>query len=215
MAITNSLVQIVCNATLQQYGGDIYISVMTVLNSIREVITMPVSGITNGSQPVMSFNYGAGCFRRVKKCIRFMSVVCVSYMVIMWLITLAIPDIFIKIFNDDALLLEKGVPAVRLYYFGYFMMAFQFCGQSSFVALNKSRQAIFFSLFRKVIIVVPLTLWLPTIPSLGVMGVFLAEPISNFIGGSASFLTMLVSVYRKLPARDDRIASLEEMSMVQ
>ena len=67
MAITNSLVQIVCNATLQQYGGDIYISVMTVLNSIREVITMPVSGITNGSQPVMSFNYGAGCFRRVKK----------------------------------------------------------------------------------------------------------------------------------------------------
>lgn len=163
----------------------------------------------------MSFNYGAGCYNRVKKCIRFMSMICVGYMLIMWIITLAIPDLFIKIFNDDALLLEKGIPAIRLYYFGYFMMAFQFCGQSSFVALNKSRQAIFFSLFRKVIIVVPLTLWLPTISSLGVMGVFLAEPISNFIGGSASFLTMIFTVYRKLPSRDDRTTGREELSMVQ
>ena len=215
MSITNSIVQIVCNATLQRYGGDIYISVMTVLNSIREVIGMPVSGVTNGSQPVMSYNYGARCFQRVKKCIRFMTLLCVVYMIFMWLITLAIPDVFLRIFNDDVMLLEKGIPAVRLYYFGYFMMAFQFCGQSTFVALNKSRQAIFFSLFRKVIIVVPLTLWLPTIPSLGVMGVFLAEPISNFIGGCACYVTMYVSVYRKLPMGKASISGREGSDVIQ
>lgn len=215
MSITNSIVQIVCNATLQQYGGDIYISVMTVLNSIREVITMPVSGVTNGSQPVMSFNYGAGCHGRVKKSIRFMTFLCVIYMVIMWLIIVSVPDFFLRIFNDDVHLLKIGVPAVQLYYFGYFMMAFQFCGQSTFVALNKSKQAIFFSLFRKVIIVVPLTLWLPTIPSLGVMGVFLAEPISNFVGGSICYVTMVISVYRKLPKSDCVKPSLESRDVVQ
>lgn len=81
------------------------------------------------------------------------------------------------------------------------MMALQFAGQSTFVALGKSRQAVFFSLFRKVIIVIPLTLWLPTIASLGTDGVFLAEPVSNFIGGTACFVTMLLTVWRTLDKR--------------
>ena len=92
---------------------------------------------------------------------------------------------------------------MRLYFFGIFMMALQFTGQSTFVALGKSKQAVFFSLFRKVIIVVPLTLWLPTIAGLGVNGVFLAEPISNFIGGTASFSTMMFTVWPTLKSEND------------
>lgn len=198
MAITNSLVQIVCNTTLQQYGGDLYISVMTILNSIREVITMPVTGITNGSQPIMSYNYGAKAFDRVKICIRFMTLVCVGYMLFMWLVVFLTPSLFIRMFSDDPHLMEIGKSAIQVYFFGYFLMALQFSGQSTFVALNKSKQAIFFSIFRKVIIVVPLTLWLPNVGGLGVMGVFLAEPISNLVGGCAAYLTMIVQVYRKL-----------------
>lgn len=198
MAITNSLVQIVCNTTLQQYGGDLYISVMTILNSIREVITMPVTGITNGSQPIMSYNYGAKAFDRVKTCIRFMTLVCVGYMLFMWLVVFLTPSLFIRMFSDDPHLMEIGKSAIQVYFFGYFLMALQFSGQSTFVALNKSKQAIFFSIFRKVIIVVPLTLWLPNVGGLGVMGVFLAEPISNLVGGCAAYLTMIVQVYRKL-----------------
>lgn len=198
MAITNSLVQIVCNTTLQQYGGDLYISVMTILNSIREVITMPVTGITNGSQPIMSYNYGAKAFDRVKTCIRFMTLVCVGYMLVMWLVVFLTPSLFIRMFSDDPHLMEIGKSAIQIYFFGYFLMALQFSGQSTFVALNKSKQAIFFSIFRKVIIVVPLTLWLPNVGGLGVMGVFLAEPISNLVGGCAAYLTMIVQVYRKL-----------------
>ena len=175
MSITNGIVQIIGNATLQNYGGDLYVGVMTVINSVREIITMPVTGLTNGSQPVISFNYGAVKYNRVKESIRFTSLCCVAITTIAWGLLLIFPHFFIHLFNSDSQLIAKGVPAMRLYFFGIFMMALQFTGQSTFVALGKSKQAVFFSLFRKVIIVVPLTLWLPTIAGLGVNGVFLAE----------------------------------------
>lgn len=202
MSVTNGLVQIVCNATLQMVGGDLYISVMTIINSLREVITLPVSGITNGSQPVMGYNYGAREYGRVRSCIRFMSIVCVLYMLVMWIVIVLTPSFFIRIFSADSSLLAIGIPAIQVYFFGYFMMAFQFSGQSTFVALNCSGYAIFFSLFRKVIIVVPLTLLLPQVYGLGVYGVFLAEPISNFIGGGICYLTMLLRVGRRLKTKE-------------
>lgn len=198
MAVTNGLVQIVCNATLQQWGGDIYVGVMTVLNSVREVLTMPVMGLTNGAQPFLGFNYGAGEYKRVRKGVGFMSAVCIGYTVLAWVAIMLIPDVFIHLFNSEPELIQKGVPALNLYFFGFFLMSLQFSGQSTFVALGKSRQAIFFSLFRKAIIVVPLTLWLPGRFGLGVNGVFLAEPISNLIGGVSCFVTMLLTVWPSL-----------------
>lgn len=201
MAITNSSCQVVCNATLQIYGGDIYIGIMTIINSVREVITMPVNGLTNGAQPVLGYNYGAKEYTRVKQAIKFMSLLCVGYTLMMWLFVLLEPSLFIRIFNDDPQTIEKGIAALQVYFFGYFFMSLQFSGQSVFVALNQSKQAVFFSIFRKIIIVVPLTIWLPTIAHLGVYGVFLAEPISNLIGGSASFTTMLATVWPKLKTK--------------
>ena len=100
--------------------------------------------------------------------------------------------------NDGEDLMAAALPALHLYFFGYFMMSLQFAGQSVFVALGKSKQAVFFSLFRKVMIVVPLTLILPHVAGLGAAGVFLAEPVSNFVGGTACFVTMYLTVYRKL-----------------
>ena len=206
MSITNSAVQMVCNATLQQFGGDLYVGVMTVLNSIREVLTMPVTGLTNGAQPVLGYNFGAGQYARVRSGIRFMSIVCIAFTTAAWIILMLIPEVFIHIFNSSPELIEKGVPALNLYFFGFFMMSLQFAGQSTFVALGKSRQAVFFSLLRKAFIVVPLTLWLPHVFGLGVNGVFLAEPISNFIGGSASFFTMLATVWPMLKKREREAA---------
>ena len=198
MSITNSAVQIVCNASLQFYGGDIYVGVMTVLNSIREVLTMPVQGITNGAQPVLGFNYGAGAYSRVRKGIQFTTIIGVAYTFIALLILMLTPQAFIHIFNSEPELIELGVPALYIYFFGFFMMSFQFSGQTVFIALGKSKQAIFFSLLRKAIIVIPLTLFLPTVFNLGVNGVFLAEPISNFAGGAACFITMMVTVWSKM-----------------
>lgn len=203
MSVTNGSVQIVCNAMLSWYGGDLYVGVMTVINSVREIITMPVNGLTNGAQPVIGFNYGAGEYERVKKAIRFMGTSCIVFTCAVWAVLFAVPQFFIHLFNSEPELLEAGVGAFRIYFFGIFLMALQFTGQSTFVALGKSKQAVFFSLLRKAIIVIPLTICLPMIGGLGVNGVFLAEPVSNLIGGVACFATMYVTVYRKLGKRGE------------
>lgn len=202
MAITNSIVQVLCNATLSIYGGDLYVGVMTVINSIREILTMPVSGITNGSQPVISYNYGAGKNDRIRTAIRFMAASCIGYTVIVWGILHLFPVFFIHLFNTQPQLTEAAVPALRIYYFGFFMMSLQFSGQTVFQALGKAKYAIFFSILRKVVIVAPLTLLLPKLISPSVNGVFLAEPISNFIGGATCFGTMLTVVGRQLRRTD-------------
>lgn len=198
LSFTNATVQLVCNKMLGIFGGDTYIAVMTVINSIREIVTLPASGITSGTQPVMGFNYGAGKNERVKKCIYFMSIVTITYTLIAWACVVAFPGTLIRIFNSEPEMLELGVPALRTYFFGFFMMALMFCGQSTFTALGRSKNAIFFSLLRKIIIVVPLTIILPYVGDLGVYGVFIAEPISNFVGGLACFLTMRHKVLKKL-----------------
>ncbi len=194
---TNSLVQIVCNNQLQAYGGDLYVGIMTVLNSVREILSLPVMGITSGAQPVLGFNYGAKKNDRVKEGIRFMALLGVAYTVLAWIGVMLVPQQLMAVFSGDTALVNTGAHMLNLYFFGFFFMAFQFAGQTTFQSLGKVKQAIFFSLFRKVMIVVPLTLVLPTI-GLGVEGVFLAEPISNAVGGLACFLTMRTIIYRKL-----------------
>lgn len=202
MAITNSIVQVVSNATLSIYGGDLYVGVMTVINSIREIVSMPVSGVTNGSQPIISFNYGADKYDRIKTAIRFMAVSCIVYTTAIWGILHLFPVFFIHIFNTQADLVEAAVPSMQIYYFGFFMMSLQFSGQTVFQALGKAKYAIFFSVLRKVVIVAPLTILLPRWITPAVNGVFLAEPISNFIGGTACFVTMLIVVGKELKKVD-------------
>ena len=197
MSMTNSLAQVLCNASLETYGGDLYVGVMTVINSIREIITMPVQGITNGCQPVLGYNYGAGQYERVRQGIRFTTVLTVGYSMAAWAVVMLLPGPLIRIFNDEADLIAAGIPAFRIYFATFFFMAFQFIGQSTFVGLGRSRSAVFFSLLRKAFIVAPLTLILPLV-GFGADGVFLAEPISNVLGGLACILTMYFTVYRRL-----------------
>ena len=198
---TNCLVQVVCNATLRSYGGDLYVGIMTVITSVREILGLPVNGLTSGSQPVISYNYGAQKYRRVKQGIRFTAVVGIIYLIAAWIFVIESPEFLISVFTNDAAMIDKGAEALKIYFFGFFFMAFQFTGQSAFTALKDAKHAVFFSLLRKAIIVVPLTILLPRF-GLGVNGVFLAEPISNAIGGLACFLTMWMTLYRKLPDED-------------
>ena len=193
---TNCLVSVVCNATLSSYGGDLYVGINTVLGSVRDIFQLPINGITSGCQPVLGYNYGAKKNERVKEGIRLTTIVGVTYTVLAWLIVFLFPKVLIRIFNQDPELIKYGVKSLHIYFFGFFMMAFQFCGQSVFTGLGKAKRAIFFSLFRKVVIVVPLTILLPHV--CGINGVFYAEPISNAIGGLACFTTMYLTVYRRL-----------------
>ena len=195
MSITNSSVQVMYNAMLQKTGGDLYVGIMTVINTVREVISMPVQGITHSSQPVMGYNYGAKEYGRVKKAIVFVSAL---YTLGVWSLVHAFPEFFIRIFNRTGDLVEAGIPAMRIYFFGFFMMAFQFAGQAIFVGLGKAKNAVFFSIFRKVIIVIPLIIILPSMFHMGTDGILMAEPVSNFIGGTACFVTMLCTVWPEL-----------------
>ncbi len=202
MAITNSIVQVACNSTLQAFGGDLYVGVMTILNSVREVVSTPINGMTSAGQPVIGFNYGAQEYKRVRTGIQFITVVCVVYTTLVWLLLFLFPRFFIGLFSGEEALREAAVPAMHIYFFGFFMMSLQMAGQSAAVALGRSKQAVFFSLFRKVIIVTPLTLLLPHLFGLGVNGVFLAEPISNFIGGGACYITMLLTIWREMVRKE-------------
>lgn len=204
--LTNSLVQVVCNKTLFFYGGDLYVSVMTVINSIREVTFMGVQGITNGAQPVLGYNYGAECYQRVRQGIRFTVAATVGYAALIWAAAMLVPGVLIRIFNDGPELLAAGIPAMRIYFCMFVVMSLQMVSQAIYVALGRSKSAIFFSLLRKAIINAPLTVLL-AIP-LGTTGVFVAEAISQLIGGLASSLTMYFTAYRpmsRLPDRGEKV----------
>ena len=194
---TNCLVQVACNATLQTFGGDLYVGIMTVTNSVREIFSLPVMGITNGSQPVISYNYGAKQYARVRSGIRFNTFIGTAYTLAAWLLIVLFPGFWFGIFSDDVSMMQPGIEAMKLYFFGFVFMSFQFAGQTAFQSLGDAKHAIFFSLLRKAIIVAPLTVLLPRV-GFGVLGVFLAEPISNVIGGLACYITMRLTIYRRI-----------------
>ena len=202
MSLTNSLVQVVCNITLQHFGGDLYVGIMTIINSLREVFFMGIQGLNNGAQPVIGFNYGAEKFSRVRQCIRFSSGVTLGYAALVWAVVMALPGPLIRLFNDDAATVTYGIFPMRMYFCLFIFMSLQIAAQSIFVGLGKSKQAVFFSLLRKAVINAPLTVIFPII-GMGTSGVFVAEAVSQLIGGLASYVTMYVSVYRPLRGRVD------------
>ena len=198
MSITNAIVQISYNVTLGAWGGDLYVGAMTVINSVRELLFMACSGLRDGAQPVLGFNYGARVYSRVKAGIRFLCLFVFSYAALAWLCVMLFAGGIVRVFNSDPEMVAVAVPAMRVFFSGFVFMALMIAGQSVFLGLGKSRQAATFSILRKVVIVTPLIFLLPRIGGLGVMGVFWSEPISDLLGGGASFLTMYFTVYRRL-----------------
>ncbi len=198
MQITNSLVTICCNNVLSVTGGDIYISVMTIVSSVRQFVETPITAINEGTSPILSYNYGAERPKRVKKAIVVLSVMVLCYTAVMWSIIILYPKTLIQVFSSDSKLISNSVVALKQYFAAFIFMDLQYIGQTIFKSLNKKKQAIFFSLLRKVIIVVPLTYLMPYALHMGTQGVFLAEPVSNVIGGSLCFITMLVTILPEL-----------------
>ena len=198
MQFTNSLVSIVCNSTLSKYGGEIMVSVYTIISSVRQVLETPVIAIGEGTSPVISFNYGARRPAYVRKAMLIMAVIGIGYTFVVWILIERFPAFFISMFSADAALMEYAIPALHLYFFAFIFQSLQYTGQTTFKALGKKKQAIFFSLFRKAVMVVPLTLLLPGVFHFGADGVFMAEPISNAVGGSACLITMLLIVLPEL-----------------
>ena len=198
MQLTNSLVSICCNNILSDVGGDIYISVMTIVSSVRQLVETPIYAMNEGTSPILSYNYGACRPARVRKAMAVMSTMILGYTAVMWSIIILLPNALIGIFSSDADLMQDAVPALKQYFAAFICMDFQYIGQTVFKSLNKKKQAIFFSLLRKVFIVVPLTYMMPYMFHMGTAGVFLAEPVSNVIGGTLCLVVMLCTVLPEL-----------------
>ena len=198
MQCTNSLVSVVCNSVLMRTGGALYVSVMTIISSGRQILDTPILAVTEGASPVISYNYGAGRPERVRKAVILMASTAILYTCLMWALIERFPLMFIKIFSDDVNLQQAALRPLHLDFSAFVFQAFQYSGQTVFKALNKKKQAIFFSLFRKVLMVVPLTWLLPYVFQMGTDGVFAAEPVSNLIGGLACFITMAAMIIPEL-----------------
>ena len=198
MQLTNSLVSICCNNILSNVGGDIYISVMTIVSSVRQLVETPIHAMNEGTSPILSYNYGARRPSRVRKAMMVMGAMMLGYTAIMWSIIIVFPNALIGIFSSDATLMKDAVPALKQYFAAFIFMDCQYIGQTVFKSLNKKKQAIFFSLLRKVFIVVPLTYLMPYALHMGTDGVFLAEPVSNVIGGGLCFVVMLCTILPEL-----------------
>ena len=205
MQLTNSLVTICCNNVLSVTGGDIYISVMTIVSSVRQLVETPIYAMNEGTSPILSYNYGARRPKRVRKAGVVMGIMIFGYTALMWGVIILIPEFLIRIFSSDAVLMKDAVPALKQYFAAFIFMDLQYIGQTVFKSLNKKKHAIFFSLLRKVFIVVPLTYLMPYALGMGTDGVFLAEPVSNVIGGSLCFITMLLTVLPELKRMEKRV----------
>lgn len=198
MQLTNGLVQVSCNSVLSQCGGDLYISIMTIVSSVRQMLEIPIWSLTDGASSIISYNYGARQNKRVKKAFQVMFLMTLVYAGLVCLAIESFPAFFISIFSNDSQILVKAIPALHLYFFAFIFMVFQYCGQTMFKALNKRGYAIFFSLLRKAIIVIPLTYLLPFVFGYGSNGVFMAEPISNVLSGILCIVTMFLTVWKEL-----------------
>ena len=202
--VTNSLTQAIVNIMLKAWGGvasTLYIGAMSLINSIREIVSLPNSGVVAGGQNVMSYNYGAKQYRRVSECIRFIFLCRLFVNIAMWALIMFAPRLMIGLFTTDGELVETTVECARIYFGAFPFMALQQSGQSTFVALNRPKHALLFSMLRKVVLVAPLTLLLPGM-GLGVNGVFWAELISQVTGASLCFITMYLLIWRKMMAAE-------------
>ncbi|MBR0218956.1 MAG: MATE family efflux transporter [Clostridia bacterium] len=208
--VTNSVTQAIVNVMLKAWGGplsSLYVGAMSLINSLREIMSLPVGGLTTAGQNVMSFNYGAKLYRRVSDSIRFTFLCGLIVNLLMWALILFLPEPMIRVFSSDGALIALTVRCARIYFGAFPFMALQMAGQSTFVALNYPKHALFFSMLRKIGLVAPLTLLLPGL-GLGVEGVFWAEFISQLTGATACFVTMYLLIWRHMKKDEEARATL-------
>ena len=197
MVSTESVLSVCFTSSLSRYGGDVAVGAMTVLTSINQLITMPLSGICQGGQPLISYNYGAGKRDRVKEAFFCQFAVCVAYTTVFWAALMLVPRFFAGIFTNDADLVAYTAWAIRIFLSCCFSVGFQISCQQAFMALGQAKMSLLMACLRKLILLIPLIFILPPFFTDKAMAVFLAEPVSDFIAAVVTTLTFF-RIFRKL-----------------
>ena len=206
MTSTESLLNICFNTSLQKYGGDLAVGTMTILSSCMQVCSLPLQGLAQGAQPIVSYNFGARNLKRVKEAFRllFISAVCSSSVI--WLIAVFVPRFFPSLFSGDAQLVAYASWAVRIYLGMAFVMGAQMACQQTFVAIGEAKISLFLALFRKIIVLIPLIYLLPNFFADKVFAVFLAEPVADTLA-AATTTALFFRKFRKLSRGTDWVES--------
>ncbi len=204
MLSTEAVLNICFNSSLSRFGGDMAVGAMTIISSCTNLVLLPCSGICQGCQPIISYNFGAGNPERVKKCVVLQIAVCGGYTLLFWAFCMLFPQVLANIFSNDPQLVEYTIWTMRVYMAGIFAMGFQTSCQQSFVALGQAKVSLLLACLRKLILLIPLIFVLPLLFENKVLAVFLAEPISDVIAASVT-ITVFILQFKKIlkngPAR--------------
>ena len=196
MQSTESLISVCFNTSLQKYGGDVAVGAMTILTSVMQFAMLPMQGIGQGAQPIMSFNYGAGDSGRVKKTFRLLLTVCLSYSLVIWACIMLFPQVFACIFTPDATLLDFTAKALRIYCAGLGLFGIQIACQMAFVSLGQALCSMTVAIMRKFVLLLPLIYLMPVLISDKTMGVYMAEPVADVLAVTFTAILFFI-VFRK------------------
>lgn len=199
MISTESLLSVSFTSSLARYGGDVAVGAMTVLNSLNQLVSMPMTGICQGGQPTISYNYGAGKTNRVREAFYCQFTACIAYSGLFWCLAMAAPRLLAGIFTDDAALVNYAAWAIRIFLAASFSVGFQMSCQQAFVALGQAKISLFMACLRKLILLIPLIFLLPLFfpnPADKAMAVFLAEPFSDFLAATVTTCTFFRFFHR-------------------
>ena len=200
MQSTESLVNIALNSSLQRYGGDIAVGAMTIVGSVMQFCLMPLQGLTQGGQPIISFNYGARQNDRVKQAFRYVLIAAVCYSAALWCLSMFTPQLFVSMFTNKPELFDKAVWALRIYMAGSIVFGIQIACQQTFVALGQAKVSLFMALLRKIVLLIPLIFILPPFFADKVFAVFLAEPVADVVASLTTgtvFLILVPTILKK------------------
>lgn len=192
MQSTESLVSITLNAGLQNYGGDLYVGSMTILMSIMQLVVMPINGFAQGAQPIMSYNYGAKNYDRVRETFKILLIITFSLSSIWCILIFAIPHIFTRMFTSSTALIELTTTVMPIFFGGMWLFGVQIACQSTFLALGEAKVSLFLALVRKIFLLIPLAIIFPRF--LGVEGLYFAEPVADI---TASLITLSLFMYKR------------------
>ena len=200
MQFTESILSVSFNTSLLEYGGDIAVGAMTILSSVMQFSMLPLHGLTQGAQPIISYNYGANDLNRVKQAFTYLLTSCLIYSTTLWAICMFMPQVFINIFTSKTELIEYSVIALRIYMATSCLFGAQIACQQTFIALGNAKTSLFLALLRKVFLLIPLIYILPNFMANKDIAVFLAEPIADTIAVCTTVTLFLISFKKILKA---------------
>ena len=209
MQATESVINVCFNSSLLKYGGDLAVGAMTVLATVMQFSMLPLQGLTQGAQPITSYNYGAGNAKRVKESFSLLLKVCLAYSMLLWLLVMFMPDKFVMMFNSDPNLVEYGSWAMRIYFAVSGIFGIQVACQQTFIAIGNAKTSLFLAILRKILLLIPLIYILPMFFENKAMAVYLAEPVADAIAVITTGILFIRSFRKTIKRMEEKNNSSE------